>query len=180
MPIPESHMKARLSVSYVSAVAARAGTQFKDWGGDEYGIDGEIQKVKQLANHSFTGTGWMLQCQLKATTTSEIRDDLVVYDMEVEAYNKWVEWEGPFKQLLILFCLPKNFEEWLNLDEEQFLMKRCCYWQIPTDPESFNHSTKTIYIPRTQLLTPEAILLLLERLKQGDFSNEYVISLPVS
>lgn len=168
MPIPPDHIKERLSNAYVSAVVARAGATFTPKH-PEYGTDAYIQSVTQLPSGKYAPTGHLFLCQLKATTTSELEDDYVVYDMEVQAYNKLANWEGTAPCILVLFRLPKNPEEWLTLDEEQLLLKRCCYWLHITGPPSTNESSQRIRIPRTQMFTPEAVTELLEKVKLGEF-----------
>jgi len=167
MTIPLDHIKERLSNAYASAVAARAGATFTPKN-PEYGTDAFIQSVTRLPNGKYTGTGHLLLCQLKATTTGELSDDSVIYDMEVDAYNKLAAWEGSTSCILVLFRLPQDPEEWLNLDEEQLLLKNCCYWVHITDPPSTNRQSQRIRIPRTQTFTPEAVTELLEKVKLGE------------
>lgn len=168
MSMPLDHIKERLSVAYVRAVVARAGARFTENDAPEYGVDGFIRKIKQLPNGRYEGTGFCFHCQLKATTTSELRDQDVIYDMEVDAYNKLARWEGCSPCILVIFRLPENPEEWLRLTEEQFLLKNCCYWEHITDSPSRNKSSQRIRIPRTQTFTPEAVAELLERVKRRE------------
>jgi len=116
----------------------------------------------------FAGTGFLFHCQLKATTTSELRDHNVIYDMKVEAYNKLVGWEGSSPCILVLFRLPKNSNEWLSLDEEQLLLKNCCYWEHVTGSHSTNNSRKRLIIPRSQTFTPDTVIELLEKVSKGE------------
>jgi hypothetical protein len=164
--MPLSHVKEHLSIAYVRAVTARAGAKLTLTGSPEYGTDVYIQKVAQLPNGKITETGHILPCQLKATTTCRVQDDYVIYDMEVDAYNKLAMWEGT-ACILVLLRLPKEFEDWLDLDEEHLLLKNCCYWMHITGPPSTNERSQRICIPRSQIFTPEAVLELLEKLKRG-------------
>lgn len=168
MPMPLDHIKERLSNAYVSAVAAGAGATFTPKA-PEYGTDAFIQPVKRLPNGRYTETGFLFMCQLKATTTSELTDSYVVYDMEVDAYNKLARWEGNSPCILVPFRLPENCDEWLTLDEEHLLLRTCCYWTRIPDSPSTNRSSQRIRIPRTQIFTPEAVIELLEKVKRGEF-----------
>ena len=60
MPIPPEHMKERLSIAYVSAVAARAGVACRPTTAPEYGTDVHIVKVKKLDNGKYVDTGYIL------------------------------------------------------------------------------------------------------------------------
>ncbi len=167
MTIPLEHMKEELQYAYTSAVVAKAGATF-DPPKRDYGTDGIIHEIQTLPNGKCIPTGRFIACQLKATTTSSLETDCVVYDMDVEAYNKLVRWEGPTPCILILFRLPKDPKEWLKSDEEQLLLKRCCYWTHITDPLSDNASSIRIRIPRTQTFTPNTVVDLFEKLRAGE------------
>lgn len=103
MLLPRSHIQERLSVAYVSAVVARAGLKIMGLYEREYGIDAYVQGFKQLRNGEITEDGPILECQIKSSTTSKNRNGLIIYDMEVSAYNKLVSSEG---RILLLYCMP--------------------------------------------------------------------------
>lgn len=172
MPIPSSHLKERLSVAYVRAVTARAGALLFFPEGAEYGTDGIIQKISFLPNGRLTGSGWNLSCQLKSTTDWIERPDCIVYDLEVEAYNKLVCWEGS-PCILVLLRLPKDEAEWLHLDEQSLSLRNCCYWTHLVGAPSNNNASVRISIPRNQLFTPDVVNNLLDQLKN---SQEGIIS----
>lgn len=164
MPIPTSHLKERLSVTYVRAVIAKAGASYFTIDGTEYGTDAIIQKVIVLQNGKYSNTGWQFNCQIKSTTDWIEKADKIIYDMDVDAYNKLVCWEGT-PCILILFRLPQDYQEWLNLDEDCLHIKNCCYWRHIIGTPSENLEKIRIEIPRNQLFTPELVEDLLERLK---------------
>ena len=167
MPIPPEHMKERLSVSYVSAVAAKAGVACRLTTQPEYGTDAHLVKVIKLPNGKYRDTGYIINCQIKATTTSEVRGDNIIYDMDVDDYNKLAEWEGGLC-ILVLFCLPQDTEDWLSLNEHELVLKKCCYWKQIMDPPSKNNSSQRVFIPRCQVFTPETITDLLEKVSRGE------------
>lgn len=166
MPLDPEQVKERLHFAYVHAVVAKAGaaTARPD---PDVGEDLSISLVQRLPNGKYMPTGFLFHCQLKATTTSELDNNYVIYDMEADAYNKLATWEGTAPCILILFRLPEEDCSWLALNEEQFLMKNCCYWYHITDPPTQNSSKKRIKIPRTQIFTPEVVEDLLQRVRQG-------------
>jgi hypothetical protein len=167
MPMPDQHIQERLSAAYVTAVVARAGARFEESRPPEYGNDGYIQVVTQLANGKYMPTGYSFWVQIKATTTCQLENEHVVYDMEVDAYNKLAEWQGTSFCLLVLLRLPKDKDYWLALDEEQLLMQNCCYWAHIDGPRSHHARSQRIRIPRNQLFTPQAIHDMLEKVKLG-------------
>lgn len=163
MPIPLSHMKERLSVAYVKAVIAKAGAISMGPDGIEYGTDVVARKVKVLPNGKYSGTGWPLHCQLKATTTWIEKNQDIVYDLSVDAYNKLASWEGS-PCILVLFRLPKDSSEWLKLDENSLELRNCCYWTHLKGTPSTNRSSVRITIPRNQLFSPKAVSNLLDKI----------------
>jgi hypothetical protein len=167
--MPRSHIEEQLSIAYVRAVAARAGVKIKFTDSPEYGTDVYLQRITHLPTGEITETGWMILCQLKATTSCKFQADSIAYDMKIDAYNKLAAWEGPTPCILVLLRLPDDFDEWLNLDEERLLLKNCCYWTRITEPVSTNVSSKRIFIPRTQLFTPEAVTELFDLVGRGEF-----------
>ena len=166
MSIPLDHIKERLSLSYVSAIVARAGAACRPVPSPEYGTDAYIIKINKLPNGKVVETGVIIPCQIKSTTKCEFNDDSVIYDMEVDSYNKLIEWEG-IDVLLIVFCLPKNDDEWVSIDENQLVMKNCSYWIHLSGTPSPNKSSQRIFIPRSQIFTPESVKVLLERVREN-------------
>lgn len=165
MSLPLNHKMEHLNSAYVRAVAAKAGANCTKPEYD-YGVDLIINEMQSSPGGGFTGTGSLFQCQLKATTNLKVEDDYVVYDMEVGAYNKLVEWEVGWI-ILIVFKLPKDEREWLSVTEDVLCMKDCCYYWIPLREEaSTNKSSKRIRIPRNQLFDPQAVTDLLERVRR--------------
>ena len=167
MAITVNHIKEQLNYSYVTAIAARAGAIVSKSDLD-YGIDATVQLVKQLPNGKFQPTGFVFHCQFKATSTCSLEDDHVVYDMEAEAYNKLANWEGNSPCILVLMRLPQDECDWLLLDEEQLLLKNCCYWMHITDPPSTNSRKRRIRIPRRQVFTPEVVAELLRKVRNAE------------
>lgn len=157
MPIPSTHVQESLSVAYVSAILAKAGYLFWPQPATEYGTDGIIQRIRKLPNGSFRGTGDSVMLQIKACINSEERDTEIVYDMKIDAYNKLAEWEGDNPCILILCCLPRDAEQWLNHSEDMLVLKRCCYWKHITEPPSPNKGQQRITIPRQQVFDINAV-----------------------
>lgn len=166
MPIPSEHMKERLSIAYISAVAAKAGVACRITTAPEYGTDLHLVKINHI-NGKFVDTGWILNCQVKSTSNWEFQSNQIAYDMETDAFNKLAEWDGSTPCILVLFCLPKVSDKWLTVDENELIMKNCCYWIKINEPPTTNKSKKRVFVPRSQLLTPNTINDLLEQVRQG-------------
>ena len=76
---------------------------------------------------------------------------------------------SPLPKLLIVLLLPDDPTQWLTLDENSLISRRCAYWvSLEGAPASDNQTGKTIAIPRTQLLTVEALRAVALRLSRQE------------
>ena len=59
--------------------------------------------------------------------------------------------------ILIVFVIPDNRNEWLSLDNNKLILKKCAYWyEVPEGSiHSSNSVSITIEIPKTNILTPD-------------------------
>jgi hypothetical protein len=167
--LTDQHIAEDLSRAYVQAVAAKAGVNLSTRVHD-YGVDGTFHPIRIIGGRRVEA-GFPLDFQLKASKNWAISEDHVVYDLEAKTYNDLVvrkRASGAALCILILLCLPENPQEWLDLDEERLLLRKCCYWEYLKGDPSENTQTVRIRIPTAQRLSPESLLALLERVKGGD------------
>jgi hypothetical protein len=59
--------------------------------------------------------------------------------------------------ILILFILPENRNEWLNISNEELILRKCAYWYLPDEAAeiTLNSSSKTIEINLGNLISIE-------------------------
>lgn len=170
--LTRNHMMESLSRAYLQAVAAMAGLNVRleqNTHTFDYGVDGTFYPIKRLGR-TLVNSGFPLDFQLKATTNWRYYADDVIYGMKVEAYNKIVDRNNENRavpQILILFCLPANSLEWLNHDEDRLMLRKCCYWKRLTGVLSPNMAQIAVRIPRSQQLTINSLLQLLENVRLG-------------
>ena len=168
--ITTQHIQEGLSRAYVQAVASYAGVNVGNSQLD-YGIDGTFRKIQKIGGRYFD-IGVALDFQLKASIQWQFDGDYVVYDLEAKTYNDLVN-RGKKKRavplILIVLCLPKNQEEWIEINEEGLLLKKCCYWLIVKGEKTENSSSKRVKIFREQMFTSAALTKLLGSIIKGDF-----------
>ncbi|MEW6732471.1 MAG: DUF4365 domain-containing protein [Acidobacteriota bacterium] len=170
--LTEQHAMESLSRAYIHAIAAEARINLKvEINTDEYdyGVDGAFKPIKFLGSERVSD-GFILDFQLKATTNWSIDSTHVIYDMEVSAYNKVVDRNNTDRavpMILILLCLPKDRNAWTDFNEDNLLLRKCCYWERLTGALSDNIKKMRIKIVRTQLLTPTSLVNILGFLKSG-------------
>jgi hypothetical protein len=166
MGITENHAMELLSRAYVQAVAGHARLNL-EWRGREfdYGVDGTFRPLTSIRGE-LVESGSSLDFQLKSTTNCRVDTSHVTYSMEAGAYNKIVDrnnGRATTSQILILLCLPKSSLEWLENNEEQLLLRKCCYWHRLTGDLTDNKSNVIVRIPRTQILNSVALLDLVKK-----------------
>ncbi|MEX1026448.1 MAG: DUF4365 domain-containing protein, partial [Candidatus Paceibacterota bacterium] len=167
--------EAELSYAYLHAVAAKAGMGCS-WGNrhdDGVGVDATI-RVRHDFGPSALLSSFTIDVQLKSTVqTPTIVDDRYSYPLAIKNYNELRDTTcSPLKMLVVLF-LPSDHEQWLEVSAEQLVARRCAYWcGLHEAPASNNTTSQTIQIPTENLLTPQALLTIAEKLARREALND--------
>jgi hypothetical protein len=159
MPIQKQDIESELSYAYLHAVAARAGfaCQASDRLSDIHGIDATVRVLERLSPDSVL-TDFTIDIQLKATiqNLSEIGGKFS-YSLPIVQYDKLRSQSAANQKLLVLLRLPENSDEWLRLNEEQLVMKRCAYWvSLRGAPEIIGQKSTTVRVPRKNVFSPDS------------------------
>lgn len=165
--ITEQHIKEGLSVAYVTALAHYSGLLLGNFSFD-YGIDGNFSGVRKNGRR-YASNGFYLDFQLKASCNVEIHDDYIKYNLEAKTYNDLVDENVGTPRILILYKLPNERSLWFNINESGISLKECAWWcsfvgQKPTT----NKERISIKIPRSQVLTPDILRELMNKVERGD------------
>ena len=73
-------------------------------------------------------------------------------------------------RILVVLFLPADGQEWLNHSDDELALRRCAYWETLCDaPASVNRRGETVYLPKAQTFTPQALSDLAVRLSRRDF-----------
>ncbi|MXS83859.1 DUF4365 domain-containing protein [Nitrosomonas oligotropha] len=168
--LPTQTIEELISVSYVSAIIAYSGFAPNAVAKD-YGIDLEVRKIGEHRNKRID-LGAFLELQLKASINWSAEDAHVVFDLEADAYNRLVfrRDNSSMPCALVVCCFPKEKEAWLNVAEDELMIRKCCYYHFIDGAETKNTSSQRIRIPRNQLLTPESLHELKQKLYEGALS----------
>jgi hypothetical protein len=153
MPITTSdnYIKERLSIAYVTAVAARAGCQIAKFDIDKQSIDAIVKPV--------SGAKLQIDLQLKATgATDVLKDGEVVIDLPIKNYEDLSDPVSTVPHYLIVLALPADSAVWLSLSEDALLMKGCAYWHdLRGMPKSYNDTSQRVRFSRSQQFNPDAL-----------------------
>jgi hypothetical protein len=87
----------------------------------------------------------------------------------VDTYNYLVaraDKRNAERAILVLFAMPKREQDWLSLNEARLVLKKCCYWLELKGVLSINKTTRRVKFPRTHLLTPDAVVKMLDGIER--------------
>ena len=152
--LPLSERKAQLAVNYLRLVAAVAGFSVAHPDSDYDSID--------LTVSSRQGKRARLEFQVKCTSQALLgRDSNLRFSLSLKNYND-LRLDTIIPRLLLVVLVPESPAEWLSLDEQQMVLRRCGYWvSLRNQPDTANTSSVVVTVPRINLLTPEALKTLM-------------------
>jgi len=156
-PLTQNDIESELSYAWLHAVVAHAGASCISANRtmDANGIDATL-----TAWGPFDSGGPLeevdLKIQLKATSIPPvIRDGHLSYFVkDVDRYNDLRKDTLQVHRLLVVLFLPENMENWLAVDDEQLLLKKCAYWVSLRGAPEPKDTGKTIHIPQRQRFDP--------------------------
>ncbi len=151
MSLPITHEQESLSLAYISAIASRVAVQCTVTGKIEYGVDVYMQTLTQFPE-LLVPNNPPVCVQVKATKNWQETNGYIVYDMQVDAYQKL--YYSSAHSRLFLLCLPEAYDDWVDVSAERLIVRKCCYWYKVTEPTE-NKATQRIFIPSDQRVTIE-------------------------
>lgn len=174
----ENDIMAELSYAYLHAVAARAGFGCKVGSriDDGASVDAFVRVDEKMDSDSVLWN-FDIEVQLKATrqVLTEINGRHSYFFQGIKRYDRLRDPGSPLPKLLVVLLLPGDPAQWLTLDENALISRRSAYWvSLEGAPPSDNDTGKTIAIPRSQLLTVEAlrdVALTLSRQEELRYDN---------
>lgn len=167
--ITEEHIKEAISIKYVEILASYLGYDIASTDKD-YGTDFSIVEVGYREEHGHirkVNTGREIKIQAKSTTERgiHIENAGIKYDLESKTYNDLIQRRNLNKPLLLfVFILPEDKEYWVQVSENELVVKKCVYWYFPAEDETLtdNTGTKRIFIQKENLITIDSLSALFE------------------
>ena len=66
---------------------------------------------------------------------------------------------------MVVVLVPDKVEDWLQQSEIELCLKRCAYWvSLRGQPQTTNQTTVTVYLPRTNIFSVDALKTLMQRI----------------
>ena len=138
---------------------------------DEAGVDAVLRVKGALAPDSIL-TQFPVEVQLKATKKVPIEQNgKYSYSLKVKNFNELRSTNTGAPQLLVVLYLPEDAATWLNHNEECLVTRRCAYWVSLRGAAETDVESKTIYIPRANLLSVDSLRALMTRFSRREVLN---------
>ena len=169
------NIESELSYAYLHAVASKAGMSCSVGSRheDNNGVDATL-----TAWGPFTNGGYLtevdIKVQLKATIATPADDgtSLSYFLSGVNRYNDLRTPTVDVARILVVLFLPTDAQEWLNHSVDELALRKCAYWQsLRGAPATGNGSGATVYLPKVQMFTPQALTEIATRLSRRDFPH---------
>src|SRR5439155_12323102 len=122
-----------------------------------------------LASDSLLGS-FGVHVQLKATyqPLKEI-DGRWSFSLPLSQYDRLREPRVQSPRILVVMQLPSDPKEWLRHSEDALIAKQCAYWvSLRGATASGNEKEQTVYVPRSQLLSPASLTALMTRFSRRE------------
>ncbi|MEJ1242184.1 DUF4365 domain-containing protein [Chryseolinea sp. T2] len=171
-PLTLNDIQSELSYAYLHAVAshARAGCQMAPRTLDANGIDATVTSWGP-----FSSGGILkevdVKIQLKATSV-EPAQTLTHFSFFVSGKKQYDDLRQnsiAVHRLLVVLFLPPSHPDWLNISENELLLKKCAYWvSLRGAPASTNESGQTVYVPKVQVFNSVNVMDLFSKISAGE------------
>lgn len=138
---------------------------------DNNGVDATLTAWGPFNNGGYL-TEVDIKVQLKATIATPADDgtNLSYFLSGVSRYNDLRTLTVDVARILVVLFLPADAQEWLNHSEDELALRKCAYWQsLRGAPATGNGSGATVYLPKVQMFTPQALTEIATRLSRRDF-----------
>lgn len=161
--MPETKRKEYLSLAYIRALSSKADALMDIIREDSDSSDVLIKKLITTDKESYWGE---VVFQLKSTsskTAVKEDDQNIFYNLKVKNYKDLIK-RAVSKKYLALLILPEEENEWLDINVERIIMKKCMYWvSLLGMPDTSNTSGITVTIPKSNLLNADSLIQLIKQ-----------------
>jgi hypothetical protein len=157
----ENDQKSRLSLAYISAVAAHAGYQVGELHRvDNDSIDGTIMSGQDRRPR--------IEFQAKATAQRVRCAGDHTFRLSVKNYDD-LRIDVITPRLLIVVFLPAKEADWLVQSEDELRIRHCGYWlSLAGQTDTANRRKVSVRIPRSQVFDTAQLHELMGRVNRGE------------
>jgi hypothetical protein len=150
-------IKERLSLAYLTAVAARAGCEVHERKVDRNGIDATVRPI--------AGSPAGIDVQMKASSSVQwLKDEATLaFSLDTPTYDKLRREDTSFPQLLVLFEMPNDDSKWLVTKHPTTTLQHLAYWVDLYGKPPVEGEHTTIHFSSTNVFDSDAINAIIEK-----------------
>jgi hypothetical protein len=131
-------------------------------------VDAILRVKGRLAEDSVL-TQFPVEVQLKATGQVPAEQDAKYsYSMKMKNHDELRSTNTGAPQLLVVLFLPQDAETWLVHSEDCLVARRCAYWVSLRAAPASDQDSKTVYLPRANLLSVDRLRELMTRFSKRE------------
>jgi Domain of unknown function (DUF4365) len=148
----DNDIKERLSIAYVTAVAARAGCQVAKLDIDKESIDAMIRPV--------SGSKAAIDLQLKASSSpSIVLNNQLKFSLSIKNYDDLRDESCILPHYLVVLHLPDSSSDWLQLRSDELALRGVAYYgSLLGLPSVSNTTSRSIVLPQSQRFGVEVLV----------------------
>lgn len=165
------HVEEDLSRAYIQAVAAKAGVNLDIGRSHDYTVDGTFHHISYIRGQR-EESGLAIDFQLKASKNCIFGAGDIKYDFDADTYNylgRRATTKHAAPIILLLLALHPDDTKWMEISEDELILRKCCYWIKLSSSVTSNEATKRITIPRSQQFDHLALRQMFDRIQStGD------------
>jgi len=152
----------QMQVAYVTAIAGAAGCTVAKPEPDIDGIDLHLRQEID-ADPPYESA---IDLQLKATyQSSALTDTHVTLSLKRGHYDRLRTDRVTVPRLLVVMFMPKEVVDWHEQNDDKLSLFRCCYWRSLKNEPAVSTDTKTVHVPRSNVLSVDALCDLMYKVR---------------
>ncbi|WP_257452716.1 DUF4365 domain-containing protein [Archangium lipolyticum] len=160
-------IKEELSLTYVRAIASRAGFSVEEVRKDRDSVDLKV-RARGLLTEDAVLTSPELAIQLKATVLDPLPERAFSFELSRKNYDDLIA-PSLVPRILVVFVMPGDEGQWLTLTEEALTLRRCAYWlSLRGLPATTNETSQTVRLSRRQTFDHDTLRDLLRKVSREE------------
>ncbi|GGP71246.1 DUF4365 domain-containing protein [Streptomyces melanogenes] len=127
---------------------------------DRVGVDWQLGYAGRRGTRRFPA----IEAQVKCTSSPDVNGDHIRYKLKVKNYNQLAGPDYEMPRFLFLVLAPADPFAWAHATEDRLSLSHAAYWlclhdqqPLPSVAQSKTDTTRTVHIPRANLLTADSL-----------------------
>jgi hypothetical protein len=159
-----THRQDAFSGAYIRALCAVTGCGIESTTLDNDKIDYIISSRVRGIVRTKPKIDIQAKCKMGLPTPSEH----IPYAIDIATYDNLRDPLVANPRILVVIFVPGQIEGWIDQSETALVLRHCAYWlSLKGQTESETIANKTVYLPRQNIFTPEALRDMMERTSNG-------------